>query len=137
VKKFLLKNWAVLIYTARFSPNIEPHSLNLIYNHCTIQTSGVTDHLALNDSHALLTARRIVSNLNLTHSKPAPLASNAPPPLYSPSEIGGVVGDNLRKPFDVREVIARVVDGSRFQVIFQSPFPVPLSQILITSDFPF
>ncbi|KAJ3063598.1 Methylcrotonoyl-CoA carboxylase beta chain, mitochondrial [Podochytrium sp. JEL0797] len=80
--------------------------------HC--RTSGVTDHLAHNDAHALLTARRIIANLN--RSKPeSPTLTEVEEPLYSASEIGGIVGDNLRKPFDVRQVIARIVDGSRFQ----------------------
>ncbi|KAJ3097399.1 Methylcrotonoyl-CoA carboxylase beta chain, mitochondrial [Physocladia obscura] len=79
--------------------------------HC--RTSGVTDHLAHNDAHALLTARRIIANLN--HTKQVqPVLTQFEEPLYSSGEIGGIVGDNLRKPFDVRQVIARIVDGSRF-----------------------
>ncbi|ORY41194.1 methylcrotonyl-CoA carboxylase carboxyl transferase subunit [Rhizoclosmatium globosum] len=79
--------------------------------HC--RTSGVTDHLAHNDAHALLTARRIIANLN--RAKPvSPSVTAVEEPLYSSKEIGGIVGDNLRKPFDVRQVIARIVDGSRF-----------------------
>lgn len=75
--------------------------------------SGVADHLAENDHHALTLARRIVSHLNWR--KPVQLAlGNAEPPAYDPEELYGVVPVDLRKPFDVREVIARLVDGSRF-----------------------
>ncbi|KAI8612517.1 carboxyltransferase subunit of acetyl-CoA carboxylase [Chytriomyces sp. MP71] len=80
--------------------------------HC--RTSGVTDHLAHNDAHALLTARRIVANLNRTKPQLSTL-TRPEDPLLPATEIGGIVGDNLRKPFDVRQVIARMVDGSRFQ----------------------
>ncbi len=73
------------------------------------RTSGVVDHLAENDAHALGIARRIVAGLNRT--KP-PVPRDPLPPLYDPSELGGVIPVDRRKPFDVREVIARVVDGS-------------------------
>ncbi|QGX41604.1 carboxyl transferase domain-containing protein [Permianibacter aggregans] len=77
--------------------------------HCKL--SGVTDHYAHNDQHALQLARQIVSNLNIV--KQMPLAIREPrEPLYPPEEIYGVVPNDLRKPFDVRDVIARVVDGS-------------------------
>jgi len=77
--------------------------------HCKL--SGVTDHYAQNDQHALQLARQIVSNLNTV--KPMPLALREPrEPLHAPEELAGVVPCDLRKPFDVREVIARVVDGS-------------------------
>ncbi len=75
--------------------------------------SGVTDHFAANDAHALATARRIVGNLN--RHKPAQLDIAAPrEPLYDPEEIYGIVPPGLKKPFDVKEVIARLVDGSEF-----------------------
>ncbi|KAG5463530.1 MAG: carboxyl transferase, partial [Olpidium bornovanus] len=79
--------------------------------HC--RTSGVTDHYALDDEHALVLARRVVANLNI---RKEPQVTMLPPedPLYPASEIGGIVGTNLRKPFDVKSVIARLVDGSRF-----------------------
>lgn len=75
--------------------------------------SGVADHLAEDDAHALALARRIVGNLG------APNKANVsiePPeePLYDPAELLGIVPADLRQPYDVREVIARVVDGSRF-----------------------
>ncbi|MCV2218678.1 carboxyl transferase domain-containing protein [Thauera sp. Sel9] len=75
--------------------------------------SGVADHLAENDAHALYLARRIVSNLNRT--KPMGVAlGQGEEPAYDPEEIYGIIPTDTRKPFDVREIIARVVDGSRF-----------------------
>ena len=73
--------------------------------------SGVADHLAENDHHALATVRRIVGNLG-----PRTLSLQAQAfeqPLYDPEEIYGVIPADTRKPYDVREVIARIVDGSR------------------------
>ncbi len=75
--------------------------------------SGVADHFAENDSHALYLARQVVANLNL--QKPMPVKAAAPEdPLYDPAELYGVIPADTRKPYDVREVIARIVDGSRF-----------------------
>jgi len=75
--------------------------------------SGVADHLAENDHHALSICRRIVANLNW--KKPASLdLSLTDEPLYDPEEIYGVIPGDTRKPYDVREVIARLVDGSEF-----------------------
>ncbi|KAI8997090.1 methylcrotonoyl-CoA carboxylase beta chain [Pilobolus umbonatus] len=90
---------------------ISPEDLGGADLHC--RTSGVTDHYALDDEHALVLARRIVGSLN--RSKKQQLAVRTPEePLYSPDEIGGIIGDNLRKPFDSKNIIARIVDGSRF-----------------------
>jgi len=75
------------------------------------RTSGVTDHYALNDTHALATARRIVANLNRRKSVPVELRPPRPP-HYDPAEIHGIIPQDIRQPYDVREVIARVVDGS-------------------------
>jgi 3-methylcrotonyl-CoA carboxylase beta subunit len=75
--------------------------------------SGVADHLAQDDSHALALARKIVSNLN--HRKPAQLECRPPrEPSADPSELYGVVPADARKPYDVRELILRIVDGSEF-----------------------
>jgi 3-methylcrotonyl-CoA carboxylase beta subunit len=75
--------------------------------------SGVADHLAENDAHALGIARRIVSHLN--RQKPAgPPLEASEEPRYDPEELYGVVSTDTRKPYDVHEVIARIVDGSRF-----------------------
>jgi 3-methylcrotonyl-CoA carboxylase beta subunit len=75
--------------------------------------SGVVDHLAQNDMHALSLARTIVSNLN--RKKPQPLILREPvDPKYPAQELYGAIPTDTRKPFDVREVIARIVDGSEF-----------------------
>jgi 3-methylcrotonyl-CoA carboxylase beta subunit len=75
--------------------------------------SGVVDHLAQDDAHALAIARSIVGNLNL--AKPAGPRLQAPvAPRYSAQSIYGVIPTDTRKPFDIREIIARVVDDSAF-----------------------
>jgi 3-methylcrotonyl-CoA carboxylase beta subunit len=77
------------------------------------RTSGVTDHYANNDAHALAIARRLIANLNRV--KPQGVEMRPPAePLYPAEELHGVIPADARKPFDVREVIARVVDGSVF-----------------------
>src|SRR5579864_7710358 len=79
--------------------------------HCRI--SGVTDHYALNDEHALAICRSIVSNLN--RRKYIPWDIRPPePPRYDPGELYGIVPRDSRRSYDVREVIARIVDGSQF-----------------------
>jgi 3-methylcrotonyl-CoA carboxylase beta subunit len=79
--------------------------------HC--RTSGVTDHYAMDDAHALHLARRVVANLNRV--KRVGLDIRTPEePLYDPAEIYGIIPKDTRRPYDVREVIARLVDGSRF-----------------------
>ncbi|GAN06503.1 methylcrotonoyl-CoA carboxylase [Mucor ambiguus] len=90
---------------------ISPEDLGGADLHC--KTSGVTDHYALDDEHALVLARRVVGTLNRT-KKPQLDLRVPEEPLYSPDEIGGIVGDNLRKPFDSKNIISRIVDGSRF-----------------------
>jgi len=73
--------------------------------------SGVADHLAQNDAHALALARQAVASLN--RSKLVEQTLRAPvPPLYDPVELYGVIPLDTRKPYDVHEVIARIVDGS-------------------------
>jgi 3-methylcrotonyl-CoA carboxylase beta subunit len=79
--------------------------------HC--RTSGVTDHYANNDHHALELMRRSVSRLN----RVKPITMDVRPsvePLYRAQDIYGVIPADTRKPYDVREVIARIVDGSEF-----------------------
>jgi 3-methylcrotonyl-CoA carboxylase beta subunit len=77
------------------------------------RVSGVTDYYAQNDTHALAMARRIVAELNFT--KQAAGALREPrEPRYDPAELGGVVPADSRQPYDVREVIARLVDASEF-----------------------
>jgi 3-methylcrotonyl-CoA carboxylase beta subunit len=75
--------------------------------------SGVADHLAVNDHHALRLVRDAVARLNLR--KPQPLATLPPrDPLYDPAELNGIIPVDTRKPYDVREIIARIVDASEF-----------------------
>ncbi len=78
--------------------------------HC--RTSGVADHYARNDRHALELARRAVSRLNRVKQVGLDLAAPEAP-AYDPAEIYGVIPRETRKPYDVRELIARIVDGSR------------------------
>ncbi|WP_170360182.1 carboxyl transferase domain-containing protein [Ruegeria arenilitoris] len=75
--------------------------------------SGVADYLAEDDAHALALARRAVGSLNLRKPQTVDWASPEDP-AYDPEEILGVVPADLRTPYDIREVIARLVDGSRF-----------------------
>lgn len=79
--------------------------------HC--RTSGVTDHYAENDEDALAITRNIMENLNLKR-KELPDIKPSKDPLYDPSEIYGIIQKDIRKPYDVREIIARIVDGSEF-----------------------
>jgi 3-methylcrotonyl-CoA carboxylase beta subunit len=75
--------------------------------------SGVVDYVAEDDEHALTLVRAIVANLNT--AKPAQPDLAAPrPPAYDPAELYGIVPPDVRAPYDVREVIARIVDGSDF-----------------------
>lgn len=79
--------------------------------HC--RQSGVSDHYANDDVHALHITRRIVSNLN--RRKPVQMVTTkVEEPALDQDDLYGIVGDNLKKPYDVREVIARIVDGSKF-----------------------
>lgn len=79
--------------------------------HC--RTSGVSDHYAQNDHHALQLARQAVSNLNRV--KPIQMSIAAVvEPQYDSKEIYGIIPKDARQPYDVREVIARIVDGSEF-----------------------
>ncbi|MCM2422533.1 carboxyl transferase domain-containing protein [Streptomyces sp. RKAG293] len=77
------------------------------------RVSGLADYYALDEPDALRTARRVVSRLNWHKQGPAPRAS-VEPPLHDEDELLGIVPGDLRTPFDPREVITRVVDGSRF-----------------------
>jgi 3-methylcrotonyl-CoA carboxylase beta subunit/propionyl-CoA carboxylase len=75
--------------------------------------SGVADYLAEDDAHALEITRTIVSTLNTRKVVPADVAAPEDP-AYDPTEIYGIVNWDVRKPYDVRELVARLVDGSRF-----------------------
>jgi 3-methylcrotonyl-CoA carboxylase beta subunit len=86
--------------------------------------SGVADHLAQNDLHAIALARQAVKNLNAR--KLSPIATIDPvEPNYPAEELYGVIPSDTRKPFDVREIIARIVDGSEFDE-FKSRFGTTL-----------
>ncbi|MEM6488564.1 MAG: carboxyl transferase domain-containing protein [Pseudomonadota bacterium] len=84
--------------------------------------SGVADHLAEDDTHALSLARAAVANLNL----PAARLPEGEAPRYDPAEIAGILPPDTRVPFDIREVIARLVDGSRFD-----PFKARFGETLV------
>lgn len=88
------------------------------------EVSGVTDYLAVDDAHALVIARRCISNYNWPQGRSVEIGAQGADgskrqsewkePLYDPEELGGIVGTNLRKQVPVHEVIARIVDGSEF-----------------------
>jgi acetyl-CoA carboxylase carboxyltransferase component len=75
--------------------------------------SGVTDHYALSDEHALGIVREVVAHLGYEKKTPWPLREPRPP-KYDPQQLYGIVQRDWRKPYDVREVIARIVDASEF-----------------------
>jgi 3-methylcrotonyl-CoA carboxylase beta subunit len=76
--------------------------------------SGVVDHLAEDDEHALTIVRDILSTCSPAHMTPEPAPEQVRPPLYDPNELYGIVPEDVRAPYDVHEVIARIVDGSEF-----------------------
>ena len=160
MKKYLLKNWEVclcvyliffseffFVKSKHFSRNFFLFKISGADLHCS--RSGVTDHYALDDEHALHLARRVISNLNyvkvnkicvfckqisglktnksdqleslklqkkfvLLLQKPDVRLEEPEDPVYSSDDLYGIVGEDLKKTFDIREVIARLVDGSRF-----------------------
>ena len=77
-------------------------------------TSGLAEYLAENDGEAVLMAREVVSRLGWNNRCPSPKTQSFLEPIYDPEELLGIVPVDYRKPYDVREVIARVVDGSDF-----------------------
>jgi len=84
--------------------------------------SGVADYFAEDDEHALRLARTILSTLNRVKAMPTDVAAPEEP-AYDPSEIYGIVSADVRKPYDVREIVARLVDGSRFDEFKQRYAP--------------
>lgn len=76
--------------------------------------SGVADHLAESDAHALQLAREAIGRLKRQKTTPWPIKSFTEP-LYDPQELNGIIPADTRKPYDIREVIARIVDGSEFE----------------------
>jgi len=94
--------------------------------------SGVTDYLAENDEHALAITRNIVTSLYRRKQIPWEVA-DPEEPLYDPSELYGIIPQDLRKAFEVREVIARVVDGSRideFKALYGSTLVTCFARIM-------
>ncbi len=91
--------------------DVTPEELGGADVHCRI--SGVSDHYALDDEHAIRILRNIIENV--PGPQKYPLDREEPEdPHYDPEELYGIIPDDLMKPFDSREVIARIVDGSRF-----------------------
>jgi 3-methylcrotonyl-CoA carboxylase beta subunit len=81
--------------------------------HC--RRSGVTDHYAQDDEHALHLARNVVANLNWNNEERVKAYNHKiDEPIHGIDDLHGIVGANIQRPFDIREVIARIVDGSRF-----------------------
>ncbi|KAK3335659.1 methylcrotonoyl-CoA carboxylase beta chain mitochondrial precursor [Cercophora scortea] len=76
--------------------------------------SGVTDYLAVDDAHAIVLARRSISNMNWPTENSSSALSSIEEPLYPAEELLGIASTNLRKPLPIHEVIARIVDGSAF-----------------------
>lgn len=81
--------------------------------------SGVADYLAEDDAHALSLVRRIVANLNGKQAKSSSVVVSEDP-LFDPREIYGIIPSDVRRPYDVREIIARLVDGSRLDEFKQN-----------------
>lgn len=106
------------------------------------EVSGVTDYLAVDDAHALIIARRCVSNYNWPRGKAVEVGQFDvegkvqtkawKEPLYDPEELGGIVGTNLRRQVPAHEIIARIVDGSEF-----SEFKKDYGPTLVTGNHPF
>ena len=84
--------------------------------------SGVADYMAEDDEHALHLTRTVISTLNTDKTMPSDMTTSEDP-AYDPREIYGIVNADVRKPYDVREVIARMVDGSRFDEFKQRYAP--------------
>lgn len=77
--------------------------------HCSV--SGVTDHYALSDEHAIDIARKVVKDLGEPR---VTFSTSFDPPLYDTEDLYGIIDQNLQKSFDIHEVIARIFDGSEF-----------------------
>ena len=90
----------------------DEESLGGAQMHCTI--SGLGDYLAEDEMDGIRMCREVVSHLNWRKHGPGPTLP-ADPPRHDPEELLGIVSSDLRQPFDMREVIARIVDGSRFE----------------------
>ncbi|OUR77554.1 methylcrotonoyl-CoA carboxylase [Alphaproteobacteria bacterium 46_93_T64] len=100
------------IVKVAINEDVDGETLGGARMHTTV--SGVSDHLAENEIEALARLRDIVANLNMERL-PSFTAESAEEPLYSSDEITGVISHDRKIPYDVREVIARLIDGSDFQ----------------------
>jgi acyl-CoA carboxylase subunit beta len=90
----------------------DEESLGGAQMHCSV--SGLGDYLAEDEVDAIRMCREVISHLNWRKLGPGP-TKPADPPVHDPEDLVGIVGEDLRQPFDMREVIARIVDGSRFE----------------------
>jgi acetyl-CoA carboxylase carboxyltransferase component len=90
----------------------DEESLGGAQMHCTV--SGLGDYLAEDETEGIRMCRDVVRHLNWRKKGPGP-SLPADPPVHDPDELLGIVSKDLRQPFDIREVIARIVDGSRFE----------------------
>ena len=90
----------------------DEESLGGAQMHCSV--SGLGDYLAEDEVDAARMCREVIGHLNWRKLGPGPTLP-ADPPLHDPEQLLGLVGEDLRQPFDMREVIARIVDGSRFE----------------------
>ncbi len=97
--------------------DVTPEELGGADVHCRI--SGVSDHYAVDDKNAVEIARNIIENVNTPKKFNLDMAEPEEP-YYDPEELYGIVPSDLKKPFDMREVIARIVDGSRFHEFKQN-----------------
>lgn len=95
---------------AATNENVTAEELGGAELHC--RTSGVADHFAKDDIHALQLARRIVANLNVPEN--LEFSEEYEEPAFSPEEMGGLIPVDKKKPLQMRKVIARIVDGSKF-----------------------
>src|SRR5437868_7133422 len=99
------------------------------------RVSGVADHYALNDAHALSICRRIIKNLNRNKTVSLNL-QNPREPLYAAEEMYGVIPADPRKPYDVRELIARLVDGSELDEFKQNYGTTPVTGFAHLHGYP-
>lgn len=126
-ESIMVKNQATLflagppLVKAAIGEDVTAEALGGADLHCKV--SGVADHYADNEVHALNIARELIKNTNqgkfipykITYLKSNSIPKPPQPPLYSMSELNGIIPDDPRRTYDVREVIARIVDGSEFQ----------------------
>ncbi|CAM9225134.1 unnamed protein product [Discosporangium mesarthrocarpum] len=91
---------------------VTPEDLGGAEVHCRV--SGVADHFAEDDLHAIAITRNIIRNLEITSANKGTTPQLWDEPIFDPGEMGSIIPSDTKKPFDVRKVIARLVDGSRF-----------------------